>query len=236
MASIEQLKGVFTQKGGAARSNLFSVTLPSLPGATSRELNLLCRDVTLPGRQITTYEKVIGTKQEKVAYGAINDDVSMTFMLLNDYGIRNYFEVWQSIAYNSENYQIGYKNDYVQDIVITQLKKAKSFPIYSTSLGLPELPPPIQGWLPSIGPIDLAQNELDLDFLTPDVAIYTCKLYNAWPVTMDVIQLNNEMDGLVELRVQFTYTKWSSQFTRYSPMNDFTETLAGSVISQIFNN
>lgn len=235
MASIEDLKGIISQKGGAARSNIFSVTLPSLPGATTRDINLLCRDATLPGKQIITYDKEIGTKREKVAYGYVHEDVSMSFLLLNDYGIRKYFETWQKIAFNQSEFQIGYKSDYVRDITISQLKKGKSLPVYSTSLGIPQLPTLIQNRLPRIGPFDLAQGEINLDFLTPDSVVYKCKLYDAWPVAMETITLNNELDGLIELRVQFTFTNWSSEITENDPITDFVETAVGSVLTRVFN-
>ena len=54
------------------------------------------KDVQLPGRQILTQERIIGMKQKKVAYGYAEEDVSMTFYVMNDYGIKEYFDEWQS--------------------------------------------------------------------------------------------------------------------------------------------
>ena len=51
---LEQFKGEVSGKSGPARSNLFMIELPAFPGATTRAINLLCRDVNLPGRQIVT--------------------------------------------------------------------------------------------------------------------------------------------------------------------------------------
>ena len=59
MASINQFKSLVNAKNGIARSNLFRVKLPSLPGATMEELNILCKDVQLPGRQVLTNERRI---------------------------------------------------------------------------------------------------------------------------------------------------------------------------------
>jgi hypothetical protein len=236
MASIEQIKGLISSKGGVARSNLFAVELPSIAGVTSRDINLLCRDVNLPGRQIVSYDKEIGTKREKVAYGAISDDLSMTFLLLNDYGIKRYFETWQSLAFDPQTYQIGYKSSYAFDnIKIHQLRKGVSLPVYSTPLGIPKLPPLIQNRLPRVGPFDLAQGEFDLDFLTKDKNVYTCTLYGAWPVTIEAIPLNNELDGLTELRVQLAYTRWTSNFTEATPVTDFVQTALGTAITRVFN-
>ena len=57
-ASIESLKGEIRQ--GIAMNNLFRVLLPNLPGASSRQLNLLCKTTSMPGRQIMTTERRIG--------------------------------------------------------------------------------------------------------------------------------------------------------------------------------
>jgi len=57
MASIEQLRSLVTQKDGIARGNVFRVKLPSMPGASSEEVNLLCTNVNIPGRQIMTRKK-----------------------------------------------------------------------------------------------------------------------------------------------------------------------------------
>lgn len=200
VASIEALKGLFSAKHGPAKANLFQVNLPSIAGVSSSTLNLLCKDVTIPGSQIATYEKEIGTKKEKVAYGEMHDDVNMTFLMLNDYGAKKYFEAWQKIAYNKDNYQIGYKSDYVRDIQISQLNKGTAFAVGEKSFNLG-----------NIGPINFGLN-IDLDIVSRDSFVYTCTLLDAWPVSVDSLQLSNEQDGLLELRVTFTYTKYKTQF------------------------
>lgn len=233
--NLEQFKGEVSGKNGPARSNLFMVELPAFPGATTRSVNLLCRDVNLPGRQIMTYDKEIGTKREKVAYGSIHDDLSLSFLLLNDYGVKQYFEKWQEAAYNPSSYQIGYKSEYIRNVKIHQLKKGIGLPVYSTPLGIPRLPAILQNRLPRLGPFDLAQGEIDLNFITGGDKIYSCEIYNAFPVTMESIPLNNELDGLIELRVQLSYTRWTSNFTTQSRTGNFIETALGTLITRIFN-
>lgn len=233
MANIDQFKSLVSAKQGLARPNVFKVELPSIPGATTTDVNLLCRDVQLPGRQITTYDRQIGMKVEKVAYGYVKDDVSMTFLVLNDYGIKNYFEQWQRLAVDPETYEIGYFNEYVKQVKIYQLKKGFSVPVYSTPLGLPRLPTILQNRLPSIGPFDFAQGQFDLDFITGEDIVYECTLIDAFPTTMNAIQLNNELDGLVELNVTFSYTNW-----RGSPRqvrSDLGTTAVGTILTNLIN-
>lgn len=233
MANIDQLKSLMSSKQGMARPNVFKVELPSIPGATSSEVNLLCKDVQLPGRQLTTSDRQIGIKTEKVAYGYVKDDVIMTFLVMNDYGIKNYFEEWQKLAVDQDTYEIGYFNEYVKPVKIYQLKKGFSVPVYNTPLGLPRLPTIIQNRLPSIGPFDLAQGQFDLDFITGDDIVYECELIDAFPVSMNSIQLTNELDGIVELSISMTYTNWKGR--PYRQTSDFGSTLTGTVLTNLIN-
>lgn len=196
--TIEEFKGLISSKGGVARNNLFQVILPSIPGTdiTTSEINLLCSSVTLPGRQVQTTESMIGTKVEKIANGAVNDDVSFSFRVLNDYGIKKYFEQWQKIAYNPQTYEIGYKSDYGKQVIVNQLKKGQGFPLLDAATTL---------FPKSAFPINIG---LDVNLVTPAMIVNQTKLFGAWPVTINSIELNNEQDGLVEYSVQLAYTKW----------------------------
>lgn len=210
---LDELKGVISAKGGVAKGNVFKVQLPTIDGVnlTANQLNLLCINANLPGRQILTYDKVIGLQRQKVAYGFASDDVNMSFLLLNDYGVKDYFEVWQSKAVDTANYQIAYKSDYTYDVTISQLKKGISFPIFNQPLNLPDLPSDIKALLPEIGPIDLSDGEIDLDLITNPNVIYTCKLLSAFPTTMNTVQLGNDQNDLIRLDVQLSYTNWQSE-------------------------
>jgi hypothetical protein len=233
--NIDQLIGLLGSKNGTARPNVFQVNLPSLPGATASELNILCREVSLPGRQMATYDKVVGTKNEKVAYGSVTDDVAMSFLALNDYGVKKYFEGWQKLAYDQDAFQMGYKSTYAKQVTIHQMKKGFSFPIYNKALNLPHIPTSIKNRLPSLGPINFAESEIDIDFATPDAIVYTCTLHQAWPISIDSIMLNNELDGLVEVRVQLAYTKWTSETPNQQSNSQYLTDLAiGSVITNVF--
>jgi len=239
MSSIDTMKSLISRKDGIARPNVFRVKLPSLPGATSEEVNLLCKDVVLPGRQVLTNERKIGMRTQKTPYGYGVSDVSMTFHVLNDYGIRKYFEVWQNLAVNQEDHSVGYvrgKEGYGKQIVIEQLKKGIGLPIYQTPLGIPKLPSELQNRLPKLGPIDLAQGQLDLNYVTNDDVIYSCTLIDAFPTTMNDIQLNNELDGVVELNVQLSYTNWyANQIDVPSATEKFIQTQIGTALGRVFN-
>ncbi len=207
---IEQIKGLINAKGGAAKPNVFNVQLPSLPGASTNEVNLLCTSANLPGKSIVTYDRDIGIRRDKVAYGQIYEDLALSFLLLNDYGIRKYFEVWQEITVSTD-YQINYKNQYSKQIRVTQLKKGFGRPVYSTPIGVPKLPSVVQNLLPKIGPFDFAQGQFDIDFLSGNKDVFTMTFEDAFPINISGTALANAAnDAVSELTVTFAYTKFTT--------------------------
>ena len=56
--SVNALKSLVTASGGLARPNKFAIELPNIPGIdlTNRDLNLLCRTVSMPSKQISKRE------------------------------------------------------------------------------------------------------------------------------------------------------------------------------------
>jgi len=197
MAAIEDLKAKVNQKRGLARTNLFSVELPRINGAAmdGRELNVLCRDIVLPGRQILSNERLIGSQMEKVAYGYAVTDISCPFLCLNDYGVRTYFEAWQNKAFNQETRELGYSHGpdgYAKTVKIHQLEKS----------GNPRniLPEFIRKQIniPGLGFLSAPQNR----------KVYSLELEYAYPTSMNAITFNNELDGIVELNVQLSYRNW----------------------------
>ena len=185
--SIDQLKAVASKSRGFARANQWIVTLPSLGRYDTRDLNVLCSNVNMPGRQILTQERLYGIKGRKMPTGFASDDVNMTFYVMNDYMIKDYFEEWQDKVVSQNTYEIAYAENYVRDVRISQLKKGMAFDF----------------------PIDrIFGINLDIDIRTRAEVIYQCRLLDAFPTTMNAIELNNELDGLVQLNVQLSYRNW----------------------------
>tara|TARA_R110002126_G_scaffold7926_1_gene38311 strand:+ start:102 stop:641 length:540 start_codon:yes stop_codon:yes gene_type:complete len=125
--NIDQLKAVASKGRGFASANQFMVTLPSLGKYDIRNLNVLCTNVNMPGRQILTQERLIGIKGRKMPNGFASDDVSMTFHVMNDYTIKKYFEEWQDRVISQDSFEVAYTNEYAKDVIISQLKKGTAF-------------------------------------------------------------------------------------------------------------
>jgi len=184
MPSIDEIRGVVSGGNGVARANMYEVIFTG----GNNDLNLLCNSLTLPGRNVLTHDREIGLRREKVAYGATNEEVTMTFYIMNDYYPKLFFQEWQAEAFDQNTWQIGYKNDYVRDIQINQLLRGTPA-TFAGGVG------PINGGTVTSG-------------AAGDSIIYGITLVGAWPVTINSISLNNQMDGIVELTVTFSYTYW----------------------------
>ena len=189
--NIDQLKGVASKGRGFASANQFLVELPNVDNILSaEELNVLCTNVNLPGRQIMTQERLIGVKARKMPNGFASDDINMTFHVMNDYKIKRYFEAWQNKVINQNTFEIGYSSDYTKQVNIKQLKKGMAFDF----------------------PVDkIFGINLDIDIRTRANVVYECTLLDAFPTTMNGIEFNNEQDGLVKLSVQLSYMNWTSK-------------------------
>ena len=234
--SVDEFKGVISKGGGVAMTNLFRVILPPLgekSGEATREYNLICKAVNVPGKQIATADRIIGPVSQKIVNGVIFGDVTLTFLVLNDFGIKNYFDRWADLAIDPNTYEVGYKRDYSKPVKIQALKKGFGLPVYKTSLGIPKLPSSIQNRLPKIGPFDLAQGELDLDFVTKDQITYEVELEDAFPTSITGIEFSNDQDGIAEISISLSYTTWKSTTQKQDPMSDLIKLGLGSLASRV---
>jgi|TARA_B100001287_G_scaffold96275_1_gene80891 hypothetical protein len=199
--SIEDIKALANTKLGFARPNKFLVTMPTVGvgggllagligafsggggGASPRELNILCSNATMPAKQILTNDRRIGMEFQKIAYGYAVDDVSMTFYLMNDYGIKDYFDSWRSTILDEVGQASNYKNEYAKTVTIHQLRQ------------------PLKGFSKQLGPIRFNAG-------IGGGSVYSVDLLEAFPISSSAIELNNDLDGLVQLTVTFAYTNW----------------------------
>ena len=213
MSRIDDLKSEITSGDGLALANRYRVFLPPIGGVSARSLDLLCKAVSLPGRQILSADYMLGATNRKIANGHGFADVTMTFIGLNDFKARKYFETWQSFAINPETKEVGYYQDYVKDVIIQQVEKnAGQPPLGPESIFDQKLPDALAEKLPSVGPIDFSNGTFDLGLVgrqdltqLAEGVNYSVRLNEAYPTTLDAIPLTNDQDGLVEITVEMTY-------------------------------
>jgi len=158
MSDIDKLKSLVSKKGGLAKANRFNVmfTPPkasllngNLQGIISsaisgnfsaknlvndpRDISLLCDSVTIPGKQISTLDVQTVKQLVKVPYGYLTDDVSLSFLLTNDYHMKTMFDAWINNIVDNDKYCVAYKEDIVTDVIIQQLDEQNT-PIYGVKL------------------------------------------------------------------------------------------------------
>lgn len=129
VVSVDELRSSISRRGGLAKSNRFLVDLPSAfaqgTGLLPSDLNLYCKRVNMPGKQILSVDRRIGATFQKVGYGYGSNDVQMAFHLTNGLDYKTYFENWQQAAVDtlegSAWHGPAYKNEYVRDVNIHQL-------------------------------------------------------------------------------------------------------------------
>ena len=212
--SVDELKALANTKLGFARPNRFLVTLPSFGGggllgifthgASPRELNILCSQASLPAKNILTTERRIGMEFQKMAYGYQIDDVNLTFYMMNDYGVKEYFDTWRNIVINENSMESNYKNDYARTITIHQLRQ------------------PLAGFTKQLGPIRFRGG-------LGGGTVYSVDLLEAFPVSTSEIQLNNELDGLVQMNVVIGYTNWRRSTNKEGFINMDIDTPLGGI-------
>jgi len=122
-------------KSGIAQSSHFTVQLtgPSMRGA--QELMTRADSVNLPGRTITTAEHKFTNYGpiNKVPYGQIYGDSTITFLLSEDLREKDFFEHWQEQMINTGAYEenlasvspeskwnVKYFHDYIGTVTIRQ--------------------------------------------------------------------------------------------------------------------
>ena len=93
MSRIDDLKSEITSGDGLALANRYRVFLPPVGGVSARSLDLLCKNVSIPGRQVTSADYMLGATNRKIANGHAFADVTMTFIGLNDFKARKYFDL-----------------------------------------------------------------------------------------------------------------------------------------------
>ena len=147
-SSIDDLKAVINKRTGLARQNRINIIMTppqaqflnndwggliqqALTGNLGlndfvndpRDVALLCESCSMPGRDIQTQDvqhKMVG-QNVKFATGYAVEDVSMTFLLTNDYYLKKVMEKWQNTIVDPNTFNVGYRKDYTSDIIIQQL-------------------------------------------------------------------------------------------------------------------
>lgn len=146
MITTDKILATFRE--GFAKTNRYQVILPGVNNIAT--LDIMCDNITWPGRQISTNEVYTDMKASKRPYAFIHDDVTISFMVSNDWLSWDYLNAWQkSVILNIEgdnDFSVNFKSDYQRQISIRHLDESDhvrreiklkgAFPITLSSIDL----------------------------------------------------------------------------------------------------
>jgi hypothetical protein len=123
MSTVDQLRAVISKSQGVARANRYRVFFTNGRG---EDLNILCDSVSIPGRQIITQDFFTDMKGIKTPYGFVNEEVSISFLLGNDWYAWNYLKAWQNSTINQIDslrgaYTVNFRDQYARQLIIQHL-------------------------------------------------------------------------------------------------------------------
>ena len=119
----------------------------------------------------------------------------------------SYFDAWRNTAIPEEGgnaFTSNYKSQYARTVTIHQLRQ------------------PLLGVSKQIGPIRFNAG-------IGGGTVYSVDLLDAFPVNTSAIELNNELDGLVQLTVSFAYTNWKRSSDTQGFINMDIDTPLGGI-------
>ena len=155
MANINDFKA--TLKGGGARGNQFSVTLPfpgfAAVGGETRVMSYLCRSTNLPGMTLGEVPVPFRGRSLYIAGDRVFETWTTTVFNDTDFLIRNAMERWMNgINANSDNSGLENPADYQVDAFVDQLDRAGQVIKSYTFRGM---------WPMTIAPIELTYDGND---------------------------------------------------------------------------
>lgn len=185
-------------------------------------LRLYADECSIPGYSISTGDyRINNTPTMKYAYGIVNNEITISFILDADSQVRRLFDAWGNYIYtgvsltgaNVANTNINmnsmlnlgrtrYKDEYCCDIIVIKLERDKSSR-KNTRLQNPDI---------DYGSNFFRNNEIIPDYkgdLLPGFgkpfATYSVRLRNAFPTTISAIPLSSGSSQLVKVQATFEY-------------------------------
>ena len=127
MANINDFKSAL--KGGGARANQYTVTMPfpgfAAVGGETRTMSYLCTATSLPGMTLAEIPVPFRGRNLYIAGDRTIEPWSVTVLNDTDFLIRNAFERWMNeINAMSDNSGLENPSDYMVDAFVDQLDRA----------------------------------------------------------------------------------------------------------------
>ena len=203
----------FDSQEGFAKSSKFDVIInvPSflMELGTSEKLSLQCETAELPGYTLNTIENKIFGAPTPIAGTPAFGDVTLSFICAGNLWEKKFFDAWLDNIIPKQTYLVNYKMNYVTDIIIRQysefmpidqfeLMREEALRADKTQLGETR---------PSLATV-ATRTPLDPERLNKPHVSYACTLLNAFPVTVNALNLNWGTDEIHRLSVSFKFDRW----------------------------
>ena len=110
-------------RGSNQSGNIFAPIMQQNTGeGVTQKVGVMCEAFSFPGRNLesTPDTNVFGPERE-IVNGYSFGDISSTFRLSSDQKEKQFFDTWQRLAYNPQDFSIGYYYDYIGEIRLYQL-------------------------------------------------------------------------------------------------------------------
>ena len=213
-------------KGGIVRTNQFVVRLNFPPGPANRpfravmdapDLLVRAQTVFMPGTNFSTVEdtNIYGPNRNIVSGITFANSVGITFLLEEEFKLKQTFDAWQRAAYDEHTWNLNYYDEY-----------KGSIEIYSMTNKGPNGVSNQDGNIPNG----------DVNNTGTDVPGYGLKCWEAYPITIGQVDFDAAAStafGTINIDFGFRYT---TDISRYGSDAPFNEPRADSDISQSSRN
>lgn len=138
MPRIDRMIGNI-RKFGVFTPNKYLIQFSGLVGNADlfmgNRLSLMCAEMNLPGRSLTTNEEMIGSgPQRKIPYDVqYSGETSLKFYMAKDLWEKRIFEAWMDLVVDPKTGRHGYYKDYICDMFMIVLNEF-DFPLYRVRL------------------------------------------------------------------------------------------------------
>ena len=90
---------------------------------------------------------------------------------------------------------------------------------YADIVSLHQLSKPVVGYSRSIGPSIFGSQRFKLNASIGGGTSYSVKLLEAFPTAINAVELNNELDGIIQLTIELSYTNWTRDWRPQNFLN-----------------
>jgi len=195
-----------------ARNNKYRVMVPSDDNDFSKNMDILCKATSFPGRAITPVDIVIkGKKTQITGETSLEGSWTMTFYNTTDMKVRIYFDTWIRQMHDLQlpspqnNGLLGL--DGLNDLVGQGAAFLESYERnVSRVAGI--LKDPINSLFGGGGTSPIYQRDITIQQLadSDSDSTFELTLIGAFPTSIDTIELTDDGTGISETSVTFSYS------------------------------